>query len=179
MREPQLGLEQIAVGIERIEERVDASLVPHVGQTRPILQRRDEAFPLFPNLPHLLTPDERVGHLAKRGLDRAFVSDERELLLRLGQPDVGAEATCIEDWLRHLGRELPHPVGTGEEAGQLVTLKAKQPCEADAGKVCGLRDADHGVGGHQILLGRAKVRAPLEQPGRQSWRYFRVVAPVQ
>ena len=44
LRQPQLGFEQVAIGVQRVQQRVDATLVPHIGQARSILQRRDQPF---------------------------------------------------------------------------------------------------------------------------------------
>src|SRR6266851_10429051 len=39
LRQAQLSVEQVTVGIQRIEQRIDAAPVAHVGELRAVLQR--------------------------------------------------------------------------------------------------------------------------------------------
>ena len=59
------------------------------------------------------------------------------------------------------GTRAPHAAGSAEKARQLRALPAQESAQADLRKIGGLRDADLGVGGDQILLRRANVRPAL------------------
>src|SRR5262245_50242529 len=54
LRQPQFTIEQVTVRIECAQQSVDASFVPPVGKTRPVLQRGDQSLLVAPDLPHLL-----------------------------------------------------------------------------------------------------------------------------
>jgi hypothetical protein len=43
LRQPQLGVEQVAIGIERAKERVDPTVVALVGKIRAVLEGHDES----------------------------------------------------------------------------------------------------------------------------------------
>src|SRR5258705_11816620 len=60
LRERQLRLEKIAVGVECVQLGIHAPAVPHIGEARTILQRRDESFLLQPALAGSLMRDQCV-----------------------------------------------------------------------------------------------------------------------
>ncbi len=60
LRERQLRLEKIAVGVECVELRIHASAIAHVGEPRAILQRGDQTLLLNAALAGSLMRDQCV-----------------------------------------------------------------------------------------------------------------------
>ena len=173
LRQPELGVEEIAIGIERAQQRVDAAFVAHVRQPRSIAQRRDEGLLLRTDLADFLILHERVGHFAKRRLDDPLVLNERNLLLRLRELHVGSQAAAIEHRLRHLRYELPHAGWTGEEARQLIALEPEQPRQTDARQIRRPRDVDQRARRGQRLFGGTDVRTTGQERGGHSRWHLR------
>src|SRR6185295_8603274 len=67
LRQPQFGFEQVAVGIERVQERGDSTAVSHVRQTRSVLECGLQQLPLHTHLSRLSILNECVRHLAEGG----------------------------------------------------------------------------------------------------------------
>src|SRR5215216_3566387 len=99
LREAQLRVEQLAVGVERFEQVRHAAVVAEVGEARAIPECRDEQLALGANLPHLAIGDQRVRHLAEGVLDSPLVVDQQEVPLRLREPHVRLEPSAVEDGL--------------------------------------------------------------------------------
>ena len=78
--------------------------------------------------------DQRIGDFPEGGLNHAFASDQRQLLLGLGEPHARLDAAGVEDRLRNGRRELPHPRGTREEVRQGVALDPRKPVRLIRGK---------------------------------------------
>ena len=78
----EFRLEQVAIGIQCIELRVDASAITKVCQPQPVFQSGHQRCLLFAALPHALVRDQRVGHLGERGLNGLLVSNQRAFALR-------------------------------------------------------------------------------------------------
>src|SRR5215510_1970855 len=85
LSESQFRVEQIPVGIQGVQQRIDSTPIPPIGQTRPVLEGGDQQLLFLPNLPDLPVLDERIRHFPESGLNRSFVSDERSLLLSFSQ----------------------------------------------------------------------------------------------
>src|SRR5579871_3047691 len=83
LRETQLRLEQIAVGVEGVELRIDAALITHIRQPLPILQRGDQRLLFLAALADALVRDQRVRNVCERRLNRFLILDERSFALRL------------------------------------------------------------------------------------------------
>ena len=96
LRETQLGIEQVAVGIQSVEKCIDSSSIPHVGQTRPVLQRAHEQFLLRADLFDFAMLNERVRDLSERRLDYPFILNQSDLLLRSGQRDVRSDSAALK-----------------------------------------------------------------------------------
>jgi len=62
-RKIQLGLEQIPIGVQRIEERVHAAAIAHVGKVLSILQSGYQQLLLYAALANSLMRDERIRDL--------------------------------------------------------------------------------------------------------------------
>ena len=54
LRERQLGLKQIAIGIQSVQQRVHSAAIPDIGQPRPILQRARPAVSCCTRLSRIL-----------------------------------------------------------------------------------------------------------------------------
>ena len=103
----QFDGEQVAVGIQGIEESIDSSSIPHVGQARPVLQRGDQQFLLCSDFRHSAMLNERIRDFAERGFDGSFILDQRNLPPGLRQFDIRPDAAALEDRLDDLGDKLP------------------------------------------------------------------------
>src|SRR5215475_12395713 len=73
LSQAQLGGEQIAVGVQRVELSVNAALIPQISQARAVLQGGHKLFLLDANLLDLAVLDERVGDLAERVFDGLLI----------------------------------------------------------------------------------------------------------
>ena len=107
--------------------------------------------------------DQRVRHFAERRLDRLFVAGDLDALAHGGEIEIGGIRAASEDRQAHLRLEAPARVAGLEQIGQLRARLAGESREADGGKEGGARRTDVGVGGLQGMLGRADVRAALQQ----------------
>src|SRR2546426_9938382 len=126
LSQAQLGGEQIAIGVEGVELRIHAALIPQVSQARPVLQRSYQQFLLRANLFDLAILDERVGDLAERGFDGLLILRQRQLPLRFGKSDARFDAARVKDRQSHLGRKVPCASGAAEEIGELAALAAHE-----------------------------------------------------
>src|SRR5439155_4128190 len=68
LRQIQLSLKLIAVGVEGIQQRIHTAAIAHVGESRPVAQGAHQQLLLLTAFPHPLVSDERVGDLGKSGL---------------------------------------------------------------------------------------------------------------
>jgi hypothetical protein len=68
-----LGLEQIAIGIERIELRIHAAHVSRVRQLFPIVKSNNERFLMNTAFSHSLVSNEGIGYLGKGSLYRLLI----------------------------------------------------------------------------------------------------------
>src|SRR3546814_8193266 len=97
---------------------------------------------------------ERVGNLAERGLDRAFIARECGVALRLGHGHPRAAAARIEDRRGRVAARRPAERPAVEQAAERVAGKAEQTGERNRREEPRARDADVGVGGAQGIFGR-------------------------
>ncbi len=81
LRQRQFRLEQIAVGIERVQLRVHAAAIAHIGEARAILQRGDQRLLLDAALARPLMRDQRVRNFGERGLNRLLILNQRAIAL--------------------------------------------------------------------------------------------------
>ena len=95
LRQVQLRLEQVPVGIQSVELGVYAPAIAHVGQSQPVLQRAYQRLLLFSAFPHPLVSDQGIGDLRKGGLNsllvlhqRMFSSGSRQIDFDLSRPAV-------------------------------------------------------------------------------------------
>jgi hypothetical protein len=76
-----LGLEQIAIGIERIELRIHTANVSRIRQLFPIFKGRNERFLLKSAFSHSLVSNQGVGYFGKGSLYRLLILSERTVSL--------------------------------------------------------------------------------------------------
>src|SRR5579872_576241 len=116
LRKSELSLEEIPVGIQRIQQRVYAPAVSDVGKPLPVRQRGHQQLLLHAAFPDPLMSDERIGDICECRLNRLLVLDQRALALCLCQFHVRLETTSSEDRLRDLRSKSPHPAWCAEQA---------------------------------------------------------------
>ena len=104
----QFGVEEVAVGVQGVEQCIDSAPVPHVGETRPVLECRYQQFLFGANFSHLAILNERVGNFTEGSLNHSFILDQGDLLLGPGQSHIRFDSTGGKDGLRQLGRKLPY-----------------------------------------------------------------------
>src|SRR5260370_19548180 len=99
LRKIELCLDQVAIGVERIELGVDPALVTHVRKPRPILERCNQRLLLETAFTHALMCDQRIRNVGERRLNGLLILDERAFPLRLGELHVRLQTAGSEDWL--------------------------------------------------------------------------------
>ena len=92
LRQSQLRLEQIAIRVEGVELRVHAAAIADVGQPFTIFKRRHQRLLMNAAFPHALMRDQSVRNLAKGGLNRFFILNQRAIPLGFRQFDIGLES---------------------------------------------------------------------------------------
>ena len=85
LSERNLGLEEVAVGIQRVEQTVNTTFIPQIGETRALLKCLHEQLLLCPHLNVFAISDESIRDFAKCALYCALIADDRRFLLRLIQ----------------------------------------------------------------------------------------------
>ena len=105
----ELRLKEVAIGIQRIELRVDASAIAHVREAHPVFQRGHKRRLLLAALSYSLVGDQGIGDFGERGLYRLLVSNQRALPLGLRELDAGLDPAGGEDGLGDLRRRGSRP----------------------------------------------------------------------
>src|SRR5712664_1322833 len=98
----ELSGKERPLSVQDFEISGGASLVAHVGQPDGLLQVRDGILLADPDLMESLIADQRIGYIPECVLNRLPVSDQRLLVLRLGQPQISAKSSPRENGLAHL-----------------------------------------------------------------------------
>ena len=104
----QFCIEQVAISIKGVQQRVDAASIPYIGQSRSILEGRHKSFLFFPDLADFLILNESIRHFSECRLDHAFIVDQRKLLPSKRQLFIRTSSAACKNGLRDLGYELPH-----------------------------------------------------------------------
>ena len=179
LRQRKFGLEQVAVGIQRIELRIHAAAIAHVGEARAILQRGHQPLLLHAALARPLVRDQRVRDFGECGLNGLLVlnsalsrSASASFTFDLRRPPV--KIGCVT-----CGTKLQALCGPLNKARQLRALPAQKSAEAQLREIGGLGDADIGVGGDQRLFRGANVGTALQQRGRQTRREPPAASPAR
>src|SRR5580704_18150645 len=102
LRQTELCLEQVPIGVERIELCIDAASITHVSQARPILQRSNQRLLLEAAFSHPLMSDQRVRNVGERRLNALLVLDESAFPLRFGKFHAGFQSARSKNRLRNL-----------------------------------------------------------------------------
>nr|GEU28366.1 hypothetical protein [Tanacetum cinerariifolium] len=164
---------QRALRDQRVQIRVGAAAIAGVVDLEAFFRRVHQRLLRVQALVDGAARGQRIGHLAKRHLDRLFVLRHRNVAVRAGDVEVGAVQAIVEDRQVDLRREAPR-AGTGlEQAGQVAAGAAAGGRQRDAGEERGARHADIGVGGAQRALGLLHIGTPREQLRRQAARQRR------
>src|SRR5262245_1144791 len=172
LRQQQLGVEELAFGVQDFEVAGDAAAVAHVGQPGGVAKRVDEQALLDAELPTFPVLDERVGHLTERLVHGLLVADERFLSLGLGRVYAGPDAAHVEDGQRHLGRDRQQSLGAEPVPVDHHAAAARRTGQQETRKVVGLGHADARGGCRELALGQPDVRPALEQAGGQPLRHL-------
>ena len=85
LRQYKFRIKQRPLAVENFQVRGRPALVPQDGKPHRLLQVRDGILLPHPHLMEFLIGDQRIGYVAKRALNRLFVSDQRLLVLRFRQ----------------------------------------------------------------------------------------------
>ena len=173
LNELEFGIEQITVGIQSAQQRVDTTGISEIGQSRSILKCCDEQLLFATNFPHLLILDQRVRHLAERCLNGALVPDQRDVLLGSCQFHICSKPASIEYRLRDLRYKLPDSGWPREKIRKLTALKTQQSRQADSREVCRFGDTNFGVCTNEFIFCQLNVRSAFQQRRRQASRHGR------
>ena len=114
--EIQFRLEQIAIGVERIELGIHTAGISCIRQAFPIFESRDQRLLRNTAFSHPLVSNQGVRHFCKRGLDRLLILNERAVSLGLRESDVRSQTSGREYRLRDLRHKAPRAVRTAEQA---------------------------------------------------------------
>src|SRR5438094_10200699 len=95
--EGKLGVVGGALGVEHFEIGGVTRFVAHLGELERVARRLQAQLELIFRGSALLDADQRVGHFAERGLDRALVAHERLLAACLGLLYARAAPAGVED----------------------------------------------------------------------------------
>src|SRR3990167_1069821 len=107
-----------ALRVETCEEAVDPALVARVGEGRGVSRGFAVRGGGADALGYRALHRERVGDLAKGGLDRAFIARERGVTLRLADRDPRAAAAGAEDRRGRVAARRPAERSAVEQAAK-------------------------------------------------------------
>lgn len=80
----QLRLKKIAIGIQRVQLRVNASTIPNICKALAIFERTDQLFLFEPAFVGSLVGDQRIRNFTEGGLYSFFICDFRLVPLGFG-----------------------------------------------------------------------------------------------
>src|SRR5260370_28387938 len=114
--EVQLRLEQIAVGVKRIELGIHTADISCIRLPFPIFKSCDQRLLLHSALPHSLVSNQGVRYFGEGSLDGLLILTERTISLGFRQSYVGTETAGREYRLGDLRGKTPRAVWTPEQA---------------------------------------------------------------
>ena len=148
---------ELALRVEQTQRTVDADTIARLGQVVDPLRGRDERLLRRELVIDRAAARERVGHFAKRDLDRPLVVGEEDVAVGLGDPEPGPVPAGGEDRLDDLRQERPGPAAAAEQARQAVARGAAEGREADRREERRARGADTRVCADQPAFGREDI----------------------
>src|SRR5882757_2339250 len=114
--EVQFRLEQIAIGVKRIELSIHTPGISCIRQPFPIFKNSYQRLLLHSALSHPLVSNQGVRYFRESSLDSPLILNERAVSLGLRQSDVRSEASRREYRLRDLRDKAPRAVRSAEQA---------------------------------------------------------------
>ena len=169
----QLGLKKITIGIECVQLRIQAAVVPDVCQALAILKSGDKFLLFETACAGPVMGDQRIRNLPKSRRDRSLIGNLRLIALGLCETHAGLETARCEDGLSGLRDKGPRVGGPGEEVRQTGGLGSDYTRQGNLRELGCPGDPDIRIGGDQSLFVCANIGPAFEQRRGEAGRHVR------